>query len=149
MVGMKFPQLSAPVALHTRICVQAAQAAAPSGRPTPAQPMRPFPAQPLRSESQARAASHAAASTSSSGNLAAGHKRTAGSADASGGVSGNARLGKHPQPQAPPRKKPRVQAHPPSVHDVTGVATKIYIFQADWLPVSMYLYHRLSACLPV
>ena len=62
----------------------------------PALPVRPFPAQPLRSDSQARAASHAAASTSSSGNLAAGHKRLAGNADASGSGSGNARLGKPP-----------------------------------------------------
>ena len=107
--------------------------------------MRPFPAQPLRSGSQAGAASHAATSTSSSGNLAAGQKRLAGSADASGSGSGNARLGKPPQPQAPPRKRPRVQAHPPSVHDVTGKAATTDILQVR-LPV--YSSVSLPVCLP-
>lgn len=117
---------AAPIALHTYICIQAAQSAAPSGQSPPALPVRPFSAQPRHSETQARAASHPAASTSSSGNLAAGQKRPAGSAaadaDASGG--GSAKLGKPPQPQAPPRKRPRLQPHPPSVHDVTGKATR-------------------------
>ena len=110
--------------------------------------MRPFLAQPRHPEPHAQAASHTAASTSSSGNLAAAQKRPAGSADASGGGSGSARLGKPPQPQAPPRKRPRVHAHPPSVHDVTGKATIIDVVQGGLAAgcLSVSLFDCLAAC---
>ena len=102
------------------VCPQAAWSAR-SGPSSAALPMRPFPAQPHRPGTSARAASHAAASTSSSGNLTGGG-RPAGSANASG--SGSSKLGKPPHPQAPPRKRPRVQRDPPTVHDVTGVPSR-------------------------
>ncbi|KAL3142032.1 hypothetical protein ABBQ32_004666 [Trebouxia sp. C0010 RCD-2024] len=90
-----------------------------SGPHSTALPMRPLLAQPRHPETQARAASHAAASTSSSGNLA-GQSRPAGSGNASGSGSGSAKLGRPPHFQAPPRKRPRMQRDPPTLHDVTG-----------------------------